>query len=377
MAPAHGPARGCAGAVAFLLRRPGRDRAAARQGPRRAAIALLALLAACADAPEELGEVEGTPAERIARYEQIQRTEPQNTEVLSRLAEALVEAGDTRAAAGRLMQAVQIEPDDPVLYQQLGTVYAALGERTPAIAAFEKVLELMASPDVHVILGDLLVDEGRSKDGIAHYEQALVLAPDDVDAHYNLGVALGKAERWADAERHYRDVLRVDGAHAAAANNLGAALLAQDKRGEAVQYFQRAGLLDPADALSRRNLALALYGEGRIEDALRVLQDGIAQDAENGMLLNLLAWFRATTRDATWRDGTEAVQLAERATTIASDDPSFFDTLAAAYAAVGRFDDAVRTEEKAIALAAGRQNLIGEFRPRLALYKDGKPYRDG
>ena len=68
--------------------------------------------------------------------------------------------------------------------------------------------------------------------------------------------------------------------------------------------------------------------------------------------LNNIAWIRATHVDPVHRNGAEAVVLAEQARD-APHDPNhvLFSTLAAAYAEVGRFDDAVRAAERAIELA--------------------------
>ena len=50
------------------------------------------------------------------------------------------------------------------------------------------------------------------------------------------------------------------------------------------------------------------------------------------------------------------------------------DTLAAAHAANGDFKEAVRWQEKAIALAGLDEK--DNYRDRLALYQQGKPYVD-
>jgi hypothetical protein len=53
------------------------------------------------------------------------------------------------------------------------------------------------------------------------------------------------------------------------------------------------------------------------------------------------------------------------------------DALAAAYAEVGRFDDAVRTVSEALAAAnsQGRQSDIPELEHRLALYQARQKFR--
>jgi pentatricopeptide repeat protein len=54
------------------------------------------------------------------------------------------------------------------------------------------------------------------------------------------------------------------------------------------------------------------------------------------------------------------------------------DTLAAAYAEAGRFDDAVKTTEelRALGVSAHDTNTVAMARQRLALYQARKPYRD-
>ena len=58
--------------------------------------------------------------------------------------------------------------------------------------------------------------------------------------------------------------------------------------------------------------------------------------------------------------------------------PGFLDTLAAAYANVGRFDEAVRTAERALNLAnaAGQKPLARQIQQRLDLYRAQRPLRE-
>jgi spermidine synthase len=91
------------------------------------------------------------------------------------------------------------------------------------------------------------------------------------------------------------------------------------------------------------------------------------------------AWVQSTSPDASVRNASEAIRLAERAAELsARREPRVLDTLAAAYAAGGRFEDAVRTAQLAIdaAMRAGFPPLAEEIRKRLALYERGQPFRE-
>ena len=82
----------------------------------------------------------------------------------------------------------------------------------------------------------------------------------------------------------------------------------------------------------------------------------------------------ATHPDAGMRDAGEAVRLASRAAELASRaDPMILDALAAAYAAGGRFEEAIQTAEEAETLAAGSSpELALQISKRLRLYRAGQ-----
>ena len=72
------------------------------------------------------------------------------------------------------------------------------------------------------------------------------------------------------------------------------------------------------------------------------------------------------------------MRLAEQACELTQyEDPDKLDTLAAAYAEVGRFADAVATARRALRAADPKSQLAGEVRERLALYEAQQPFRVG
>jgi tetratricopeptide (TPR) repeat protein len=78
---------------------------------------------------------------------------------------------------------------------------------------------------------------------------------------------------------------------------------------------------------------------------------------------NSIAWLLATAPDPTVRDGTRSVALATRATELWA-NASHLDTLAAAYASLGRWEDAVATERRAIDVGPSHDSEP-DFRDRL------------
>ena len=90
-----------------------------------------------------------------------------------------------------------------------------------------------------------------------------------------------------------------------------------------------------------------------------------------------LAWLMATCPDGRYRDGKRAVDLAEKAWK-SRETAARLDILAAAYAEVGRFQEAVNTQEKAITKVKqeGREKALPEYEKHLSSYKSGKPWRE-
>jgi tetratricopeptide (TPR) repeat protein len=92
---------------------------------------------------------------------------------------------------------------------------------------------------------------------------------------------------------------------------------------------------------------------------------------------NHLAWNLATAPDPALRDPDEALSLARRACELTGHGkPELLDTLAAAFAAAGRFDEAEKTAEKAekLAEAAGSEALAREIRSHLEMFRKGRSY---
>jgi tetratricopeptide (TPR) repeat protein len=127
-------------------------------------------------------------------------------------------------------------------------------------------------------------------------------------------------------------------------------------------------------AFSSRGLAHAELK--RYDKAIADLDKALALEPENPDALNGCAWFRATCPDASYRDGTKALKTATKACELTGwKQPGLLDTLAAAHAESGDFATAVKCQAKAIELETEARE-VAEFKTRLNLYKDKKPFRE-
>jgi tetratricopeptide (TPR) repeat protein len=170
----------------------------------------------------------------------------------------------------------------------------------------------------------------------------------------------------------------------------------------AVAELRQAIALNPRNVGARENLAKAHGGlsaeliatkrnveaVAQLREALR-LAPTITAGADNLMWANNLAWLLATSPDAATRNGAEAVTWAKQAVAVAgAEQPQFLDTLAAAYAESGQFDEAVKAarqfidklsqaRQSATAASAGAEldQQLEAANSRLRKYEASQAYR--
>jgi protein O-mannosyl-transferase len=232
--------------------------------------------------------------------------------------------------------------------------------------------------------------------------EALRAKPEDAEAHNNLAVALFQLGRVPEAIGHLEEVLRLKSADTRARNNLaitlsqqGAGLAAQGKWSEAMRIYERAIELKRDYAPAHEGLGLVLSRLGRYGEAVTRFEQALAIDPRWVSAQNNLAWLLATSVDVAVRNGARAITLAEEAnSSAAGKDPGVLNTLAAAYAEAGRFNEAVQTAQAALALvlrdsgqATGSQRdkpsltthlpSLAEIQQRLELYRAGQPNHEG
>jgi tetratricopeptide (TPR) repeat protein len=262
-----------------------------------------------------------------------------------KLGEALAVQGKTAAAARHYTEALRIKPDFFATHLNLGIILRSEGKLNEAIGHISKVIS--QKPDyaeAHNELGIALSEQGNYDSAIKHYLKALKIKTDYASAHNNIGIALSRQGNDKKAISHFYEALRIDSSYSNAYFNLGNIFASQEKIKEAILYYRKAIHYSP-------NMAIALYN---------------------------LSWISASHINKKFRNGEEAIELAEKLCKITRyNQPLALDVLAAAYAETGKFNEAVVITKKAIELALkkGSQKLALVLKKRLQLYQAGRPYR--
>jgi len=251
--------------------------------------------------------------------------------------------------------------------------------RDQDLATYARLLqEAPDDPLRHDAVATIYLEARRLDEAILHFGRSLELNPASAPTQYNLGYALALRGRRDDAVLRFREALRLDPDYAQAHNNLAAMLQLAGQFDEAVTHYRRALALRPDNVEARGNLAQLLSRQGRAAEAVSEFEQLLAVKPADPQALSGLAWIRATAGDSAVRNPRQAVELAERAAAATHRrDLAALDALAAAYAAAGRFDEAVATAQAAVelAVAAGQGDIAAQFKERLARYQRHEVYR--
>jgi tetratricopeptide (TPR) repeat protein len=291
----------------------------------------------------------------------------------------LAEEGDFEGAAAHLEAAMKVNSDLPASQNVLGGALTQLGRLHEGEQHLREALRLKSNdPGVHNNLGLNLKRQGKVPEAVAEYQEALRLQPAHLNARSNLAAIWVQEGRLADAEAELRQALRTQPDDADLLSKLGLILGLEGKHAEAVSCYRHALSENPENALNHANLAFSVEVAGQHDEA--AVEYGIASriDPNWPERVRQQAWVLATSPEIGVRNGTLSLHLARLAARgIDKPDCHFLDTLAAAYAEVGRYEDALITVGQALAtLGANQPRLAESMRQRQSRYQQHEPWRE-
>ncbi len=348
----------------------------AGQGRRDEAIACyqraLAIDPELAEAHNNLGialAAAGKTDDAIDHYRTALKLKKQYAEPHFNLGIVLQGRQDLEGAAEQYMHAVRIKPDYADAHNNLGSVHRAQGRTDEALAHYRRALELRPdSLEVANNLGAVLLAGGELDEAIEQFRRVLSSRPDLFQTHANLAMALAGRNDLRGAIVHYQKALALNPGLIDLRDKLATALFAAGDHAAALAQWRLVIEARPDDAQAHYKVGSILKRSAHVDDAISHLRRATQLSPDWPVPANDLAWLLATHADADVRKPNEAVQYAEQAARLTEHkNPAVLDTLAASYAAAGRFDDAVSWARKAITLAieVGAAELAEQIRGRL------------
>ncbi len=283
---------------------------------------------------------------------------------------------EANQAVDDLNRAIELSPESPLAHFHRARAHLFLGQLNDALADVKVALK--SAPDnlaALLLRATIAHNLHQSDEALADLNRILELRP-------GLPIALRtRADVWAEQGKLGEAISDLEAARVELGNDLnllvslGALYLRVGRAEKSVEMYSAALAIDDQVAVIHQARGDALLTLGRTDQARADYEAAIDIAPENAGALNNLAWLLATSPDDQQRNGTRALELANRAGELTEfQQPSILSTLAAAYAETGDFTKAIEWSEKAVSLAepGSRSSLEKE----LESYRSGKPWRE-
>jgi tetratricopeptide (TPR) repeat protein len=193
-------------------------------------------------------------------------------------------------------------------------------------------------------------------------------------AFIDRGNAHSLNKEYDKAIEDYSEAIRLDPNNAAAFFGRGNIYAAKRDCQKSIDDFTEAIRLNPNSPWAFDCRGLGYAATKNYDKAIKDCTEAVRLDPNQVNANNVLAWLLATCPKDGMRDGKRAVELATTACKSTQWKTAHcLETLAAAYAECGNFNEAITWQEKAIELGTPDKN---KAQRRLKLYQSGTPYRD-
>ena len=206
---------------------------------------------------------------------------------------------------------------------------------------------------------------GRSQEARQALEYGRDADPRDVRFRLGLAQRYLQSRDQEAAAKELTAAIDINGRDLNSRRQLAAIRVQQERWDAAIQQFQELLRFTPNDPPTLFNLAYVYRRSGDTQQAIDTFRNVLTLRSDFLPAANNLAWLLATHPDDSIRDGEEALRVAQAMCEQTKfSNPSLLDTLAAAYAEVGDFDNAVRS----------RSNGPSNWRKRRLRQKTSQPW---
>ena len=314
----------------------------------------------------------------LEMWQEVVAIVPQNARAFTILATEYQKRGNLDEARKNLEHAIRLE-QNALACHILANIYIELEETDQAVKFYQQALTVRPDfAESRLRLALLLEEQGKIDEAMAQVRRTIELKPKHAQAYAMLGLMMEDQEKLDEAAEQYRKAIRLHPRYAECYLQLGLLLQKQNDFQAAAEHIERSLEIDTKQNSVRVNLGLLYLQQNQLTKALAYFRDAFQREPDLLRQAGDLIWILAASEDEAQRNGREAVFFAEqRADLIGRNDPAALDLLSAAYAEVGRWDEALATARRAVDLAraAGLDTLVRQIEARLRLYEQRRPLR--
>ena len=204
---------------------------------------------------------------------------PQARDAHHTLGNYLRDEGRHEEAYAAYDTALELQPNDPSLLNNIGVLLAKQGRYEEAIARFREALRLKPQHQTSMRnIAAVLLNQRRYAEGLASAQQVIAHYPDDAQGHQLIGAILSRQGRHEEAIARFREALRLNPQHHDAMRNFAVVRMNQGRYAEGLASAQQVIARYPDDAQAHYLVGLGLFRLNRKAEALRHYDRALALD---------------------------------------------------------------------------------------------------
>ena len=241
----------------------------------------------------------------------------------------LADRGWLDEAEKEFRKAIQVAPESPHAYDNLGTILADRGQPLDALDLFLRAIQCAPHlSSTHHYLACFLSEHAAALTE-AQFRKAIELDPHSVDAHLNLGLAMATQKRHQEALLYLRRANELAPDDDTVLHELACSLIDIEAYPEAIQYLKALLKRTPTHINALIDLGIAYTAQGFLEEAENVLGQALEHDEfDFGAHYHIAALYAASERFGEAFDHLDVCLGQDRSKCLMwMRDDSIFDTL--------------------------------------------------
>ncbi len=306
------------------------------------------------------------------------KQDPEDLETMEQIVQALAAQEKYEEAIGYVDKLIESDAESVIGYRLRSGIHMMQGKADAALRDLNDALQ--RGPDNL----EVLMARARLHEREKSYDKSLADVNRVLELRPGLPAALLLRADIATAQKDFTDAIidlkrlqAVEPDNPGVVLQLATILQADERPRRAIELYDK--LVEDEDPAVRR-FALRGRGDaylsiGKHTEAVKDFEQALEVNADDDGLLNNLAWVLSTSPNDQVRNGEQALEYAERACKLTEYKEShILSTLAAAYAELGKWDDAVKWSSKS--LEADDGTVLEQLKQELESYKQKKPWRE-
>jgi tetratricopeptide (TPR) repeat protein len=228
------------------------------------------------------------------------------------------------------------------------------------------------------LCGEIYKEKGDTANAIKQFREAIQMYSGHGRPHFRLGCLLNDIENDREgAMLELSEAIRLNPNWSEPYFSRAFLFIEKGAVDDAIADYTKASELAPQSWQIYVGRAFAY----KVKHNFRLVFEDLAMAAKlaptEWEVVNEIAWFLSTCPETEFRNGKEAVAFAKKACELKEwKDWSSLDTLAAAFAEAGMFDEAQKFQEQALSMPDIAVSDRKEMQERLQLWQQHKPYRE-